>query len=153
MTNEEVREWLEAGLQQLVDRDRHLFENNLSERCIASRLAMYLQSAIADYSVDVEYNRKGASPKKLDLPEACANSEDDNGEKLVVPDIIVHSRGEEGPNILAIEVKKTTNRKSWECDHIRIHAFRAQLEYRAAALIKCETRPGHKPSATIIEWL
>jgi hypothetical protein len=114
---------------------------------------MYLQQRFPEYSVDVEYNRKGALPKRLHLPEECANYTNEDGESLVVPDIIVHLRGQEGPNVLAIEIKKTTNPDSRWCDHMRIHAFREQLAYGSAALIVCETRAGHKPSAAINEWL
>jgi hypothetical protein len=114
---------------------------------------MYLQKALPEYSVDLEYNRKGVLPKRLHLPEECGNYPNDNGEVLVVPDLIVHRRGPEGPNILAVEVKKTTNPQSRWCDHMRIHAFREQLGYDSAALIECETRPGKKPSTTISEWL
>ena len=153
MESEEVRRRLEAALGRLAEKDSYLFENNLSERCIASRLAMYLQDVFAEFSVDVEYNRKGANPKVLELPEKCANYRTQNGEVLVLPDIIVHHRGEEGPNILALELKKTTNRDSRECDRMRIRAFRGQLNYGSAALIECETRRGYKPLATIIEWL
>jgi hypothetical protein len=87
-------------------RDRHLFENNLGERCIASRLAMHLQNAFPEHSVDAEYNRAGDIPKKLGLPPECANSQDDDGQSLAVPDVIVHRRGPEGPNLLVLEVKK-----------------------------------------------
>jgi hypothetical protein len=153
MEPEEVRKRLEAALRQLEENNSHLFEDNLSERCIASRLAMYLQNVFPEFSVDVEYNRKGVRPKTLDLPEECANYQTKNGEVLVLPDIIVHRRGEEGPNILALELKKTTNPGSRECDHMRIHAFREQLNYGSAAFVECETRPGRKPSAAIAEWL
>jgi len=153
MEPKEVRKRLEAALVQLEEEDSYLFENNLSERCIASRLAMYLQDAFPRWSVDVEYNRKGVRPKTLGLPRECANYRTRNGEPLVLPDIIVHRRREEGPNILALELKKTTNRVSRECDHMRIYAFREQLNYGSAALIECETRPRRKPSAVIAEWL
>lgn len=152
MKPEEVKERLLGALRMLEERDSYLFENNLSERCIAARLAMYLQHAIPEFSVDVEYNRKGYKPKTLELPDECGKKTKD-GEVLVFPDIIVHRRGSDGPNILAIELKKTTNPEPRFCDHARIHAFRDQLNYGSAAFIECETCPDHKPSATIVEWL
>lgn len=153
MDPEEVRQRLLAALAELVERDSVLFTNDLSERCIAFRLAMYLQFVFPDYSIDAEYNRKGADPKTLQLPPECANYQTNDGAPLVVPDIIVHRRGPEGPNILVLELKKTTNRSSRECDHARIHAFRDQLAYGCSALIECETRKGRAPAAIITEWL
>ena len=152
MNAHEAQQRLENAIQQLVRFDRHLLENDLSERCIASRLAMYLQAGFPDHSVDIEYNRHGNTPKKLGLPEDCANYWDEQHLAFVVPDIIVHNRGPGGPNILVLEVKKTTNRNSRACDHERILAFRAQLGYSFGALIECETRIGCAPGVVITEW-
>lgn len=153
MEIDEIKKRVVERLKELEEKDSELLTNDLSERCIASRLAMYLQTVFPEYSVDVEYNRKGRVPKTLNLPEECANYRNGKGEVLVVPDIIVHRRGEEGPNILVLELKKTTNPDSRHCDSMRIRAFREQLGYTSAALIECETRPGRKPSAVITEWL
>jgi len=153
MEGEEVKKRLHDALQKIVKSDLYLLEHDLSERCIASRLAMYLQSLFSKYAVDVEYNRAGAFPKKLGLPEKCANYRNNNGEALVVPDIIIHRRGLEGPNILVLELKKTSNRDAYQCDRKRVRAFRTQLRYAYGALIECETRQGHKPGIMISEWL
>lgn len=153
MTEAEVREKLQVATQKLVAADAHLLEHDLSERCIASRLAMYLQQEYPEFSVDVEYNRIGAHPKTMELPEECANYRSNNGEPLVVPDVIVHKRGAEGPNLLVLELKKTTNRDSRACDHMRVRAFREQLRYEHAALVECETRRGRAPEVRIVEWL
>src|SRR5579883_346496 len=152
MNEDHVRKRLEDALHRLADQDLYLLQNNLSERCIASRLAMYLQAAFPDHSVDVEYNRHGGTPKILGLPEECANFWDAEGRAFVVPDIIVHHRGPDGPNLLVLEVKQPTNPRSRACDHERILAFRAQLGYSFGALIECETRNGRPPGALISEW-
>lgn len=61
----EIRERLNTAVALLNQKDRYLLQNDLSERCIAARLAMYLQSVFPDHVVDVEYNRAG------DIPEAA----------------------------------------------------------------------------------
>ena len=91
MDGEEVRKRLHDALNQVMKRDLYLLKHDISERCIASRLAMYLQKSFPKYSVDVEYNRAGASPKRLGLSEECANYRNSNGEALVVPDVIIHA--------------------------------------------------------------
>ena len=153
MTEAEVREKLQVATQKLVTDDAHLLEHDLSERCIASRLAMYLQSEFPELSVDVEYNRVGAHPKTMELPEECANYRTNDGEPRVVPDVIVRKRGADGPNLLVLELKKTTNRDSRACDNMRIRAFRKQLKYSYAALVECETRKARTPGVNVIEWL
>lgn len=40
---------------------------------------MYLQAEFPDHSVDVEYNRHGDIPKKLGLPDECANFWNEEG--------------------------------------------------------------------------
>lgn len=136
----------------VAENDRHLLEFNLSERCIASRLALYLQDEFPEFNVDIEYNRDGATPKRLGLPEGCANFNED-GEALVVPDVIVHRRGHAGPNVLVLELKKTTNPEPRDCDRERVRALREQLGYEFGALIECETRRDRQPGIATVEFL
>jgi hypothetical protein len=153
MERHNVRRRLDAALEMLVRKDGYLFANRLGERCIAARLAMYLQHEFPRHAVDAEYNRDGDTPKRLRLRPECENYRNEHGESLVVPDVIVHRRGPEGPNILVLEVKKTSNPIPRNCDHARIHAFRRRYGYEFAALIECETRPGREPAAGVAEWL
>ena len=153
MDDRDIRRRLDSALGALIDKDAYLFENNLSERCIAVRLAMYLQGLFPDWSVDAEYNRHGGEAKKLGLPPECANKRDEHDKACVIPDIIVHTRGRDGPNLLVIEMKKSTNPDQGKCDRMRLHAFREELKYSFGALIVCETRNGRGPAAIIEEWL
>jgi hypothetical protein len=109
MEEEDVMARLTVALERVAEQDLHLLGVDVSERCIASRLAMYLQEQFPEHHVDVEYNRDAETPKRLGLPEECANIGDHNGRAFVVPDVIVHRRGAAGPNILILELKKTTN--------------------------------------------
>ena len=75
---------------------------DVSERCIAARLAMYLREYFTDYDVDAEYNRHGEDKKKLyDLVDKrdCSRDRDDEGQ-TVLPDVIVHRRGDDDSNLL-----------------------------------------------------
>ena len=112
-----------------------------------------LQPALNGWSVDVEYNRHGDTPKRLGVPEECANAVNENGEALVVPDLIVHERGPHGRNLLIVELKKTTNPVPRACDRHRVDAFRAQLRYTYGALIECETRRGRQTAAQLTAWV
>ena len=82
--------------------ETYLISRDVSERCICSKLASYLEKAIngteySEYSVDVEYNRglEERDPKSL-------------GGKKIVVDIIVHKRGRQygSGNLICIEMKK-----------------------------------------------
>jgi hypothetical protein len=153
MEEEDVRARLAVALERVAEQDLHLLEVDVSERCIASRLAMYLQEQFPEHHVDVEYNRDAETPKRLGLPEECANYWDHNRRAFVVPDVIVHRRGAAGPNILILELKKTTNQTPRDCDYVRVQAFQAQFDYSFGALIECETRKGREPGIAISAWL
>jgi hypothetical protein len=153
MELEETMERVYAALAQFTESDRYLLEHDLSERCIASRVAFHLQAMFPEYAVDVEYNRVGRPPKRLQLPDECANYRNKQGESLAVPDVIVHRRGQKGPNLLVLEFKKTSNPDAFDCDRQRIRAFKSQIGYRYGALVECETRAGREPAIRVSEWI
>lgn len=155
LTEEVLRDTLSAALAELESRDSHLFRTNNSERCLVARLALYLQVRLRDWSVDVEYSRdgNGVVPKRIALNQACANKLNEKGGACVIPDLIVHKRGPEGPNLLVIEAKKSTNRTSRECDHLRLLGFQREFSYVYAALIEFETARGTEAKAHVSEWI
>jgi len=153
MERRDVEERLIRALAALAERDSYLLENDLSERCIAARLAMHLQGQFPDYKVDVEYNRAGEIAKRVPLSQQCAKRWNREGEALAVPDIIVHQRGNAGPNVLVLELKKTSNPAGWDCDRERVLAFRTHLNYEFGALIECETRRGEAAGVRVARWL
>jgi len=143
---------LTKALQQLDTHDRHLLENDLSERCIASRLAFHLQAQFPEHHVDVEYNRADDIAKRVPISCECDTRKNREGDPLAVPDVIVHRRGPAGPNVLVLELKKTTNPESRACDLERVQKFREHLDYDFGALIECETRAGRQPKSTVTDW-
>jgi hypothetical protein len=149
----EVRARLEAAIERFMEMDRYLLEHDLREECIAARLAMHLQSVFHPFSVDVEYNRFGDLAKSLHIPDACAKKLDTDGRARVLPDIIIHRRGPDGPNLLVVEMKKTTNPIGFDCDRIRLYQFRQELQYYFGVLLECETRAGQEPAIRISEWV
>ena len=130
------------ALKQLFDRDATLLIINVSERTIAAKLAEYLGPYLPNLDVDVEYNRMGIIPKRIML-----NTDADG----VYPDIIVHSRMTTN-NLLAIELKKSSNPEPKELDISKLKAYRQQLGYSYALFI----RLGVETSACSIwecEWV
>lgn len=98
---EKYLDWVDKALVQFINNDNFLKEN-FSERAKCFRIGHYLANTIEKQTlisdgivVDCEYNRCEYEPKKL--------GEDYNRE-LVVPDIIVHKRGEK-ENYIVIEAK------------------------------------------------
>lgn len=117
---DEIRNILETAISKFNENDVYLIENDLSERCICSRLAFYIQltlmtSRFSEYTVDVEYNRgakgKDKSPKALH-------------DKKIVVDLIVHKRGQSEyyrlDNLFCVEMKKSNSRYGYNNDKARL---------------------------------
>lgn len=95
-----------------------------NERSIAHKLAEYLQIEFPEYEVDCEYNRFFKDPKILDVfIEKIGVSK----RRLVIPDIIIHKRGNDSHKLLVIEVKK--NLEDFHYDEDKLKAFTSQPEY------------------------
>ena len=137
MRTDEVKRYLERAIARVNHADRHLLVVDASERCIAARLAMYLREYFVDYDVDVEYNRHGDGdnvkrlPCDLDKRTQCP---------AVLPDVIVHRRGDDDSNLLVIEMKKAPNQSGMDSDRQRLKAFREEFGYKLGALVVCRTR-------------
>ena len=115
-----------SALDALFQKDANLLAVNVAEQTIAARLARYLQEHFPEHDVDVEYNRMGDAPKTVawsDKPE------------YVYPDIIVHRRRTE-TNILAIELKKTSNPETKDKDLLKLAAYRRDLGYLHALFLR-----------------
>lgn len=119
--HDETLRIMENAIDRFNQADVYLLAKDLSERCICSRLAFYLQQELLEsndfreYVVDVEYNRgsrgQECAPKVL------------HNQKIVV-DLIVHKREFSEPygfdNLFCAELKKTTNREGYSKDIQRL---------------------------------
>ena len=155
MKTDKVKDYLEQAIARVKAEDCHLLMIDVSERCIATRLAMYLREHFDNYNyaVDVEYNRHGEDKKQLhDLVHKhdCSRASDDGGQR-VLPDVIVHKRGHDNSNLLIIEMKKSAaNQDDIKRAKRRIRAFRDELDYKFGALVVCETK--EHPVISVEDW-
>lgn len=92
---------IESSLLDLYHNDKNLIERRASERSLTFKFAHYFQNHMKDtelsyYDVDCEYNRDGYGVKQI-----YGTS--------VLPDFILHKRGNNDNNILIIEFKTWWN--------------------------------------------
>lgn len=112
------------SLDDFVNNDATLIEDDVNERSLCSRLAMYIQSrsnaaGLKEYVCDTEYNRKQEGRVKtiVNLESVVIN---------ITPDIILHSRGRirQRDNLIAIEMKKSHRpRYEFEADIGRLQCM------------------------------
>ena len=124
MEKSTVEELLDTAVRSLYEKDSYLFEVGAHERSITHRLGLYLQELFANWDVDCEYNRDGHDPKRIPLNEANYS---DPGQ-TVYPDIIIHKRGRNGPNLLVIEAKTAPNSDS-KRDKDKLQGYKKELKY------------------------
>jgi hypothetical protein len=127
---------VESAMQEFDASDRYLLEHDVNERTISTCLAHHLQSKFDEWNVDCEYNRVGDTPKRLQVPRdgACW---DDTSARTVFPDIIVHQRGPDGPNLLVLELKKAGLDATFDLQKLK--AYKTDLGYEYAAFVEVTT--------------
>jgi hypothetical protein len=144
---DKLRELLDRAIADFNEKDAAslLAPNDrgvaIHERTIVHRLAYYLECRIRDdgapenVSVDCEYNRFGTGTKYLRQMEGYAGVIEEadrkltnRGELSILPDLIVHERGEAGPNYLVVEVKKDSNASgpAVELDRMKLDCLTAR---------------------------
>ena len=133
-----------TAMEILERRDRELLSNDDNERAVAHRLAVYLEQQLADdfWHVDCEFTRQGTARDHKDVGSSLPllpPSKKNGNRTLVRPDIIVHRRGPDGPNLLVIEVKPARPRGdlSLSKDFAKLAKFQTEpkLKYTYAVLV------------------
>lgn len=111
---------------------------NVNERSISHMLALYLKAEFPDWDVDCEYNKDGHFPKKIFVKYGI--NSDDADAKTIYPDIIIHHRGTD-MNLLAIEIKKSTNNEPDKYDIDKLKEMKNQIGYLNTLFIRFEVGP------------
>lgn len=139
MQFEEICAVFYEAVYKFICRDRYLLLQNINERAISHRLALYLENRFDGYDVDCEYDGYAMTDgikkhliierKKLENLGHIRDSDPyiDNLERSVYPDIIIHKRGDV-KNLLIIEVKKDKN-KNKEFDREKLKLYTSNDEF------------------------
>ncbi len=126
-TDKQLVSALLRSIDLLFKNDMKLFENDANEESIASLMARYLSADFPERHVDDDYNRMGDIPKAVTWDEKPS---------LVRPDIIIHRRGKNDENLLAVEIKLSSNDKTKADDVKKLRAYRRELAYSHALFIR-----------------
>ena len=109
-----------AALREFYAHEGFLFEKDIGERAITHRFAVYLERQFSGWAVDCNYDRLGE--RTLHLPRGTIISTDDHLGKSIYPDVVVHQR-EIPNNLLAVEIRKTSNHTPVEHDQQKLKAM------------------------------
>ena len=119
-------------LEEFVDEQAQLLRNDASEQAISHQLAMKFSLHFPDWDIDCEYNRSMEVVKRLIY---AVSPTGEASERNVVPDIIIHRRMT-NDNLLAVEIKKSTNQEHSFKDLAKLAAFREQLGYQNSLFVR-----------------
>ena len=131
----------------------------MNERSIAHKLPEYLQLLFLDFNVVCEYNdnvdkpngRKRISILKTDLEQKgllrvkeAEDIEEELADRQVFSDIIIHKRGTNENNLCIIEIKKSTNKVSFDYDELKLKSYTTDdygndLKYKIGLFIEFES--------------
>ena len=132
----DIESKIEDALSRMTSDDKYLLEHNLGERCLAHRFAVHLAAVFSDWDVDCEYNRNGDRFKEIPLSDECRELL--RRTDRVVPDIIVHKRGPQGPNLLAVEIKRE-GQPGEECDLTKLRGYISVIGYSYGLYVSFNT--------------
>lgn len=121
----------------MIKNDNFLLTNDVNERSISHRLAVYLEGEFRCWDVDCEYNRNHDVSKRLSFESENIEPNDTHA-ATVFPDIIIHKRNST-KNLIVIEMKKTTSGRGEAYDLKKLRAFKDQLGYEFAIFVKIRT--------------
>lgn len=147
-----LKDAVNNSLKRFMDEDGTLIDVKSSERSMTHALAVQLGKETffkdKDWHIDCEYNRDGHVPKTLDVQkvkcEKCKAG--DSCTHNVFPDIIIHKRGKDGPNLLVIEAKKQNGDPGLDVEKIEAYIKELKYEYGLFLVIPNEStgEPGLK---------
>lgn len=149
MNDQAISATMQAALATLQQEEAAILAFDVGERTICACLAAILGRAFENHSVHVEYNRHGVYPKEIELPD----SDGELTSARIFPDIIVHRPGEDGANLLVIEVKKTTNPVKDELDIIKLQQIKQQIGYEFAVFLRLPTGSDASPNDGHTVWV
>jgi len=151
ITADKIEIRVSSALQLLSKDDFYLLKNDLNECSINHMLAYHLKSQFIEWHVDCEYNKDSGKIKELDLPKNNKVDWNDTEAKSVFPDIIVHRRGGNGPNLLVIEVKKSSNTSNRRHDYNKLEKYGDDLSYSCALFLEIGTK--EKAGEWTLDWV
>ena len=129
MERSDIEAILTEALSQLEREHQELLRWKVHERTLVSHLVCYLRCRFPGYSVDMEYNLEdGGTTSKRRLDG-----------RRVFPDFIVHERGTNENNLLAVECKRSDAPSGEKDDDLqKLRELRLCKRYRHATLIVFE---------------
>jgi hypothetical protein len=132
---------MNSALEDLVKRDEELLRYQAHELAHVHRFAVYLEGHLrsqlvnGDVTVDLDYDRDGQFAKVMHVDPPLPPKAGEDGTVRFRPDLIIHRRGEDGPNVLVLEWKKEAGRSDIALLQQRIVRIRQTFDYALGVIV------------------
>lgn len=124
LTKETIEKNVNDACTELYAEQKALIDEEANERDIVSFLAPKLRVKFPGWDIDTDYNREGEYRE-----HERRDTKTDLNKNPLLPDIIVHKRGPDGPNLVAVEVKGYWNKEKRSEDEDSLRRLRAKHGY------------------------
>lgn len=121
-----IKKIIESAVSELYQKDKDLIHGKVHEQSISAKIMCYLQNTLPEWNVDVEFNRQGEDRK----PKT------DEAGIVRRPDIVIHKRGPEGPNLAVILIKCEWNQELRESDREVVLRLKQKHSYQFAYILE-----------------
>ncbi|MGY0500672.1 hypothetical protein ACWZHB_19470 [Nocardia sp. FBN12] len=133
-THDDVHAYLRSAVLALYRDERELIESTVHEQTLAFRIGLRLANSVERpdnrLRVDTEYNRQGTRSKTI-------RNSGPIGER---PDLVIHVRGNDESNLLAVEIKKSAKNIKDDLQKLRqLHSD--QFNYHDTVLLILDDAP------------
>lgn len=139
MTKKQIKNILRQAINRFLENEQHLLSVAVNERSLTHKFAEYLQIILGcAWDIDCEYNRYGEDSKILDEVKSIVGDNTKTYEtksKTVYPDIVVHKRGPDGPNLIVLEAKKDPTSQEKSDDKKKLRKIKEKYHYDFAIFL------------------
>lgn len=126
MENQEIKQVIENALSILYRTEKEIINDKTHEQTISARLMHHLQHLLPKWNVDVEFNRQSEN-RESKTDESGTNRK---------PDIVIHKRGPNGPNLAVILVKCEWNTEPRVNDQEIAQSIKTKHGYQTAFVLE-----------------
>ncbi len=148
MNKEEILRKINLALDLFYENDSQIVNLKVNERAICHQFAIYLKYLFKNYDVDCEYDKHGDDFKKLENISECSERKKTD---RILPDILVHKRGNDKNNLIIIEIKSKSDADSCDIKKLELMTnHKGQFKYNFGVFIEFkDTKENTKPKLFI----
>ena len=130
-----------GALEDLVKWDQELLQHAALELAHVHRFGVYLECRLRAHlaegrlTIDLDYDRDGQFAKETYFDPPLRSKTDEDGTTRFRPDLIIHRRGREGPNVLVLEWKKHADPGTVSLLQQRIQHIQRAFHYTLGVIV------------------